>query len=153
MDIIFNNQENNNIQENNNNQENNNIQENNILRKNRNKFKQVCDKCNYTANKPFEWIKHIKTEKHNREGEKKESKCLICDNIFVSKWALNQHNLIHHSTKEERSKHKYYCNYCDVVFFMEKNYTKHNSGKIHDNMVKIYNYNIENNIPIAYIKK
>jgi hypothetical protein len=41
-----------------------------------------------------------------------------------------------HSSKEERSKQKYYCDVCDNVFFCEIYYKKHVDGKRHNNMVK-----------------
>ena len=41
-----------------------------------------------------------------------------------------------HSTAEERSKQKYYCSFCDVVFLSKLYLDKHNSGKIHNNVVK-----------------
>jgi hypothetical protein len=128
------------------------IDENKFIRKKKNKFIQHCESCDFTANRALEWLKHIESEKHLRNGERKESKCDKCNKLFSSKWALNQHHLIHHATKEEKLKHKYYCNICDVVFFMEKNFVKHNNGKIHNNLVKIYEYNTKNNIPIDFIK-
>jgi len=42
-----------------------------------------------------------------------------------------------HSTKEERSKSKYYCNDCDQVFFLPLFYDSHMKGRKHINQVKI----------------
>ena len=51
------------------------------------------------------------------------------------------HNLSAHSTKEERSKQKYYCDICDNVFFCSAYYNKHIAGKRHKNMQEFIDNN------------
>jgi hypothetical protein len=51
------------------------------------------------------------------------------------------HNLSSHTTKEERSKQKYYCDICDNVFFCSAYYNKHINGKRHKNMLEFVEKN------------
>jgi hypothetical protein len=94
-----------------------------------------CDYCKYSTIKPSDWLKHIESMKHARNGEKKPLECSICDYIGLTHWNLRMHKLAIHSTKEERQKSKYYCNDCDQVFFCPLYFNKHNSSKKHQNMV------------------
>ena len=43
-----------------------------------------------------------------------------------------------HSTQEERSKQKYYCVICDLIFISSMYKDKHMTGKRHANMIKAY---------------
>ena len=45
------------------------------------------------------------------------------------------HVIANHSTKEERSKQKYYCSYCDGVFFSPLYLDNHNKSIVHNNNV------------------
>ena len=67
---------------------------------------------------------------------KKIIKCEQCDYIASNNWNNKMHYFSAHSSKEERSKQKYYCDVCDNVFFCEIYYKKHVDGKRHNNMVK-----------------
>ena len=88
-----------------------------------------------------EWKKHIETEKHKRNGTKKTTLCDVCDYVSNSHWNLMMHILTQHSTKEQRMNHKYYCKYCDQVFFCNKYLTEHNNGKKHLKIIsRIENY-------------
>ena len=49
------------------------------------------------------------------------------------------HVLKIHASKEERSKCKYYCDICDLIFFLKLYLDKHNNGKIHKNLTKALN--------------
>ena len=72
-------------------------------------------------------------------------KCENCEYASKNHWNLKMHNLSSHSTKEERSKQKYYCDKCDNVFFCSAYYNKHINGKRHKNMQEfIDNNKIEN---------
>ena len=113
--------------------------ENNIVTKHRVAYTNFCEKCNFTAIKPSDWLRHIETEKHKRDGEKKMAKCDKCDIEYSSNWSLNQHYLIYHATKEEREKHKFYCKQCDVVFFSKIYMIRHMNGKVHKNLEKALN--------------
>ena len=95
----------------------------------------VCNLCSYKTKKPSDWIKHVGSDKHKRYGEKKTKKCEECDIEFFSHWNLKHHILVTHSTKEERSKQKYYCSDCDQVFFCSQYMNKHMNGKRHKNFV------------------
>jgi len=35
-------------------------------------LKLYCDKCNFQSKGPSQWLKHIESSKHNRNGEKKQ---------------------------------------------------------------------------------
>lgn len=92
-----------------------------------------CELCKYNTIKPSDWIKHIESKKHQRNGNKKPRICDICHMEFFSHWNLKYHNLSHHSTIEERRQQKYYCNDCDQVFFCSLYMDKHMEGKRHKN--------------------
>ena len=77
----------------------------------------------------------LKSAKHQRNGNKKQKKCDICDIDFVSHWNYKNHYLVVHDTKEERAKQKYYCIDCDQVFFCSQYMKKHMEGKKHENYV------------------
>jgi hypothetical protein len=92
-----------------------------------------CYLCDYRTTKNSDWIKHQTTKKHLRNGQPKTTICNICNFSTSTHWNLKLHILSHHSTKEERQKHKYYCEVCDLVFFCSTYMEKHQSGKIHKN--------------------
>ena len=108
----------------------------------------LCKSCNYKTTKNSCWLKHIETDKHKRNGEKKITKCDICDYESPSHWNLKGHKLQVHATPEERSKHKYYCNLCDIIFFCKAYQDKHNAGRNHLVKVKVQQSidNLNNNI-------
>ena len=99
--------------------------------------KLFCEKCNFQSKGPAQWLKHIETEKHKRDGLKKEKTCDICNKTFSNHFTLKIHKLSTHSTKEERKQHKYYCDDCDYVFISESYYIQHCKGIIHKNIVKV----------------
>ena len=92
-----------------------------------------CYLCNYTTIHCSDWCKHINSQKHKRGGQKKTTKCDLCDYESSSHWNINNHKLSCHSTLEERKLQKYYCNICDVVFFCNAYMKKHFEGKYHKN--------------------
>ena len=100
-----------------------------------NNFKYTCQCCNYNTNIRTSWHLHIMSDKHNRNGEKKSTKCELCDYESVSHWNVKLHILSKHSTKEERSKHKYYCDTCDTAFFCSLYMERHNNGKKHNKLL------------------
>ena len=95
-----------------------------------------CITCDYNTNKPSDWIKHVNSKKHERLGKKLPTKCDQCDYNSLNHWNLKLHMLTQHSTIEVRSKSKYYCDVCDLVFFSELYKTKHLNGKRHLLFVK-----------------
>lgn len=102
----------------------------------RNRFQCRCEHCNFDTSKPAEWLIHIETEKHKRNGKPKSKICEICNTEFKTHWLQKMHILKIHGTKEERSKCKYYCDTCDYVFFSELYLDKHTNGIVHKNLVK-----------------
>ncbi len=98
-------------------------------------FYVYCENCNYETKWPADWIKHTKSQKHLRYGKSKETKCDHCDYETSTHWLLKRHILSQHSTKEQRSKYKLYCDTCDIVFFSNVFYNSHMTGKIHNNKV------------------
>lgn len=95
-----------------------------------------CINCDYHTTKPSDWLKHVNSKKHERFGKKKENKCNECDYEAFNHWNLKLHILTQHSTLEERSKSKYYCDSCDIVFFSLLYKNKHINGKRHTLYIK-----------------
>lgn len=110
-----------------------------------------CKLCNYKTTKTSDWMKHIQSQKHQRNGEKKTTKCDLCDYESNTHWNIKAHKLKIHATPEDRSKQKYYCSICDVVFFCKIYQNKHNIGKIHLNKLKVLE--TLNDINIKYEEK
>lgn len=95
-----------------------------------------CDYCKFNTKKPSDWLRHVESQKHKNMGGKKKYICEKCEHESQSSWNLKLHKLTQHSTKEERSKQKYYCKDCDIVFFSPLYMNKHMKGKRHANYVK-----------------
>ena len=72
--------------------------------------KLYCECCDYQANFLCEYNKHLNTQKHLRNGEKKPTKCDLCNYETSSHWNIKLHKLSQHATVIERQQHKYYCN-------------------------------------------
>ena len=103
------------------------------------KIDYFCEKCNFNATRPAEWLIHIETNKHKQDGKPKSKICNICNVEFKTHWINKMHQLKIHASVEERKKCKYYCSQCDLVFFSKLYLDKHSSGKIHTNLVKALN--------------
>jgi hypothetical protein len=103
-----------------------------------NNFKYYCDTCKHGSNSNSDYLKHIKSKKHERGGLKPK-KCLICNFEYFNHWNLKQHHLTQHSTIEERKKQKYYCDICDTVFFCKLYMDRHMKGKKHNNTIECNN--------------
>jgi hypothetical protein len=102
-----------------------------------------CYLCNYKTIRCSDWCKHINSQKHKRDGQKKPTKCELCNYETTTFWNLNNHKISCHSTLEERKLQKYYCEICDVVFFCNAYMIKHNEGKYHKNKVLANKYEKE----------
>jgi len=50
----------------------------------RKRFTHHCEKCNFNATRPAEWLTHIETKKHKRNGQPKSKICNICNKEFTS---------------------------------------------------------------------
>jgi len=101
----------------------------------RQSFTPYCNLCNFQSRGAAEWIRHIKSSKHLRNGEPKTKQCDDCNRSFANHFMLKIHKLTFHSSKEERSKHKYYCEFCDYVFISQLFYQRHCDGKQHKNII------------------
>ena len=106
---------------------------------NNKKYKYSCELCNFNTLYLSEWNKHINTDKHKRDGAKKQILCEICNYISKTHWNLKMHILTQHSTKEQRMEQKYYCKFCDQVFFCSQYLKTHNDGKKHQNIISAIN--------------
>jgi hypothetical protein len=105
-----------------------------------------CHLCEYKSSNCTNWLKHVRTQKHLRNGKPKSSKCNLCDYETSSHWNLKLHMLSQHSNKEEREKQKYYCEICDLVFFCNSYKNKHLNGKIHKNRELCFKFQNEINL-------
>jgi hypothetical protein len=94
-----------------------------------------CDFCKYFTNHPSEWLKHISSKKHERNGKPITHICKICNYETKTHWNLKMHILSVHASSNERSLHKYYCKDCDQVFFSPMYHNKHINGIKHKNYV------------------
>ncbi len=95
------------------------------------KFTKHCEACNYTTNRPSDWIKHVKCKKHLKGGVTSVHNCSDCDYSTKFKWLYDHHQITQHSTLEERKQQKYYCDICDYVFHNDTQLKKHLDGKHH----------------------
>ena len=100
-----------------------------------------CECCKYKTDKPSDWLKHLNCEKHKRNGENKKIECIPCNYTATSHWNLKIHNLTFHFSKEEKLKHKYYCETCDAVMFCSTYYNKHINGLRHKKSIATLNNN------------
>ncbi len=107
-----------------------------------------CESCNYKCKYNSEYLKHLNSQKHARQGKKKIYKCETCDyETKISKWNLRMHILSKHSSKEEKLKCKFYCDICDLIFFSPLYFENHKKCINHNNNIKMQNYNATGNIP------
>lgn len=80
------------------------------------------------------------------------STCTICNIKLSNPWNLRNHNILVHSSQEEREKSKYYCKICDTIFLSEQLYNDHNIRKKHLLTIKC-NETLEEVKKFAEIKK
>jgi hypothetical protein len=101
--------------------------------------------CDYRTKVITNWFRHNETKKHKRNGNLLPKDCSLCDYKATNHWNLKMHYASVHSSREERQNYKYYCNTCDLVFFCEAYYNKHNDGIRHKNMLKAIEYQLKIN--------
>ena len=98
-----------------------------------------CEKCNNTFKCHAKYLIHCETELHKtghrktRTNKKEDIICSIC-NIYTTRQTTNMklHILNNHSNSEEKKKeYTYYCEYCDVGYFIEDKYIKHLATQKH----------------------
>jgi len=97
-------------------------------------YKYNCECCKLNTSSTSVWLKHLRSAKHKRKGEPKFHKCQLCEFETKTSWNIKLHNLSQHSTKEERSKSKYYCEICDRILFLKSQYESHFKGIKHKNL-------------------
>ena len=92
-----------------------------------------CEKCNKTFTSNAHYLIHCETELHKtgkrkaRTDIKEEFKCSIC-NIYTTKQPTNMklHILNNHSSIEEKKNgFKYYCEICNIGYFIEHKIIAH----------------------------
>ncbi len=103
------------------------------------KLNLFCQICNFQANRPAEFIRHVDSNKHKRNGVKIKDttfKCSECDKILVNHFSYKIHKIQMHGTIEEKRKQRYYCEQCDIVFISKLYMESHLAGKKHNNILK-----------------
>jgi hypothetical protein len=98
-----------------------------------------CEICKFQAVRPAEFIRHVESNKHKRNGLKIKDtvfKCELCDKILINHFSYKIHKIQMHATLEEKRKQRYYCEICDVVFLSKLYMDKHNIGIRHNNISK-----------------
>ena len=120
------------------------------------KKKFYCETCKYGCDNNSTYKKHTSSQVHARGGQKKIYKCDSCNYTSeISKWNTKIHYITNHATKEVRAQQKYYCSYCDVVFFSPLYLNNHNKNISHlTNVAKkqiLESPNSENIIPSELI--
>jgi ribosomal protein L37AE/L43A len=111
----------------------------NIEKTHKTKPNLYCEICDFQAIRPIEFIRHVETKKHQRNGIKiKDSvfKCDECDKILANHFSYKIHMMQQHATIEEKMNQKYYCEICDTVFISKLYMDKHIAGKKHNNIIK-----------------
>ena len=92
-----------------------------------------CEKCDKTYQCHAKYLIHCETELHKngkrktRTDLKEEFKCSIC-NIYTTKQPTNMklHILNNHSSIEDKKKeYTYYCEYCNIGYFIENKFNSH----------------------------
>jgi protein-arginine kinase activator protein McsA len=96
-----------------------------------------CKLCDYTPKSIAEWYKHLSTKKHKRDGKKTSTTCTICEITFSNHWLVK----------------KYYCDFCDVVFFAKIYHDNHFKGKKHNNRIKLKDSIDEVNKRVEFLEK
>ena len=98
-----------------------------------------CEICQFQAIRPAEFIRHVNSNKHKRNGIKIKDtiyKCEKCDKILANHFSYKIHLIQMHGTFEEKLKQRYYCEICDKVFISKLYMDKHIQGKFHNSKVK-----------------
>ncbi len=119
--------------------DNNNDKSDNVNDRIRNKPNLYCELCDFQATRPIEFIRHVETKKHIRNGKKIKDtiyRCDKCDKTLSNHFSYKIHMIQVHATVEEKLKQPYYCKCCDVVFVSKLYMDKHLIGKKHNNVAR-----------------
>lgn len=109
-----------------------------------------CDTCDYSCKYEYEYNKHLKSNKHIRNGKPIEYNCTSCEYKGLNKWNLTMHQATKHYTKEQKKAMKYYCEMCNTICFSKLYYNNHVSSVSHKSKQIIQNAN--NGLPIEIDK-
>jgi hypothetical protein len=100
-----------------------------------------CEKCNFSAETPSEFLRHLNSKKHLRGGvrvNELEHCCDLCDYKTNNPYHIKIHKVrVHGTTEEKKNKCPYYCETCDIGFFAKLFNDKHIKSKTHKNMIEI----------------
>ena len=112
-----------------------------------------CTCCDYKAKFQSEFNKHIKSQKHLRQGKKKDYKCESCDYTATTHWNLKMHMVLKHYTLEQKKELKYYCNMCDNITFSKLYYDNHINSTSHKNNIILNSFEPNKDIGIKLYKQ
>lgn len=112
-----------------------------------------CKCCNYKAKFQSEYNKHVKSQKHLRQGKMKDYKCESCDYTATTHWNLKMHMVLKHYTNEQKKELKYYCQICDNVTFSKLYYDNHINSTSHKNNVILNNKDLNKEIGLKLYKQ
>jgi len=110
---------------------------------NTNKPNLFCEICKFQAVRPAEFIRHVESNKHKRNGVKIKDtiyKCVKCDKILANHFSYKIHQIQMHASLEEKQKQRYYCEICYVVYISKLYMDNHLIGIRHNNMLKSIKY-------------
>ena len=113
-----------------------------------------CEICQFQAIRPAEFIRHVNSNKHKRNGVKIKDtiyRCDKCDKILANHFSYKIHQIQIHGTLEEKLKQRYYCEICDKVFISKLYMDNHINGIRHANVLK--SVKLLENIKIEQIAK
>lgn len=112
-----------------------------------------CKCCDYKAKFQSEYNKHIKSQKHSRQGKMKDYKCESCDYTATTHWNLKMHMVLKHYTNEQKKELKYYCQICDNITFSKLYYDNHINSTSHKNNVILNNKDLNKEIGLKLYKQ
>ena len=112
-----------------------------------------CICCDYKAKFQSEYNKHINSQKHLRQGKKKDYKCESCDYTATTHWNLKMHMVLKHYTLEQKKELEYYCSVCDNVTFSKLYYENHINSTAHKNNMILNNIETNTDVGIKLYKQ
>ena len=118
------------------------------------KYYDICQCCKFVAADRSKWLKHLESEKHKRNGKKKDNyKCNLCSYTCPNNYNFNVHYVLVHASPEERKqKAKFYCEICNFGFFCKLYYDTHIKSIKHvDKVNKIFKGGLIDNNYMEYI--
>ncbi len=106
------------------------------------KYKYICEKCDYKCKFDCEWKKHCETTLHltgkrkKKDNYKQAEKCKHCEYSTKNTFLLKKHTLTEHANKKEKKiGFKFYCETCDFGTFAQDTMDIHNNTNKHKRYV------------------